>query len=166
MMTNREMASVLFNVATLLKDKDENPYRVRAYMNAARSLMRRRDDVAGALGRNQKLIRRKGVLGERLQKRLRELVETGDLELIHDLCADLPPHIEELMRVPGVGPRTADLLHKALDVDTAEQLVRAARSHKVRAVWGFGEKREQAIAQLSLFEDAWMNEPTQLQMAA
>jgi len=166
MMTNREMASVLFNVDTLLKDKDENPYRVRAYMNAARALMRRKDDVAAVIGSGQKLKHRKGVLGDRLQNRLRELEDTGDLELIHDLCADLPPHIEELMRVPGIGPRTADLLHKSLNVDTAEQLVRAARNHKVRTVWGFGAKREQNIAQLSLFEDAWMNETPQLQMAA
>ena len=165
-MTNREMASVLFNVATLLKDRGENPYRIRAYMNAARALMRRKDDVADTIARGQTLRRRKGVLGARLQRRLHELVETGDLALVHELCADLPPYVEALMRVPGIGPRTAELLHKALDVETPEELVWAARDHHVRNVWGFGKKREQQIAQLSLFEGEAFDEPFELRMAA
>jgi DNA polymerase (family 10) len=160
------MAAVLFNIATLLRERGENPYRIRAYERGARALMARRDDVARVLGSGKPLPRRKYVLGERLQNRLREMAETGDSALLHELCADLPPYIENLMQVPGIGPRNARLLHEALHVDTAEELVEAARAGKVGRVWGFGEKRQAAIAQLSLFDMEMPEETPRLRLAA
>ncbi len=153
-MNNREMAATLFNIATLLKDRQDNPYRIRAYENGARSLMGRRSDAVAALRTQEKLLpHRKGVLGERLQRKLKELACTGEMAYFQDILADLPPYMGALMSVPGVGPRTAQRLHDALGIETPEQLAEAARSGRLQGLYGFGPKRAALFGQLSLFED-------------
>jgi len=152
--TNRDMAAALFNIATLLRDRQDSPYRIRAYENGARALLARRDQIADALREaDRTLPHRKGVLGERVQRRLRELAETGRMGTLDALCADLPPHVGALMEAPGVGPRLAERLHRALGVETPADLARAAQSGRARQVWGVGPKREAQWAQPSLFGD-------------
>ena len=91
-LTNRDMAQTLWKIATLLKDKQDNPYRVRAYERGARALMGRRDDAVAVLREDgATLTRRKGVLGDRLQKKLAKLARSGRMEYFAELCADLPP---------------------------------------------------------------------------
>ncbi len=153
-LTNKEMAQTLFKIATLLKDRQDNPYRIQAYENGARALMGRRDDAVAVLREDSRqLRRRKGVLGERLQRRLSELAKTGRMEYFAELCADLPPHIGALMTAPGVGPRLAQRLHETLGVSTAEELADAVRSGRAQGVYGVGPKRAAQWGQLSLFED-------------
>lgn len=153
-MTNRDLAAALFNIATLLRDQEDNPYRIRAYENGARALMARRDDAVAALQDGDRpLPHRKGVLGDRVQRRLKELAQTGQMTYLQDLCADLPPYMLALLSVPGIGPRTARRLHETLGIETPEQLFEAAQSGRLRSLWGFGPKRQQRYAQLSLFEN-------------
>jgi DNA polymerase (family 10) len=155
-MTNREMAAMLFNIATLLRDRDDNPYRIRAYERGARALLRSRANAAAILGgpnENARMAHRKWELGEHLQIKLRELATCGEMQYFHELCEDLPPYMEALMEIPGVGPRTAQHLHEALGAEKADDVVRAARTGKLESVWGFGKKRTSQIAQLSLFDD-------------
>ena len=171
--TNRDMAATLFNIATLLRDRQDSPYRIRAYERGARALLARRDQIAEALRAADKALpHRKGILGERVQRRLKELAETGRMSTLDALCADLPPHIGALMEASGVGPRLAERLHDTLGVGTADELARAARSGRARQVWGVGPKREAQWAQPSLFGDGDVElfpdvaEETQRQMAA
>jgi len=153
-LTNKEMAQTLFKIATLLKDRQDNPYRIQAYENGARALMGRREDAVAVLRDDaQCLRRRKGVLGERLRRKLSELARTGRMEYFAELCADLPPHIGALMAAPGVGPRLAQRLHDTLGVETAEQLAVAVRSGRAEGVYGVGPKRAAQWGQLSLFEE-------------
>lgn len=161
-MTNREMAATLFNIATILRDRQDNPYRIRAYVNGARALMRRdSDDMVAALQTADKTLPHpKGVLGDKLQRKLKDLAGTGQMPFFDELCEDLPLYMAALMRVPGVGPRTAQHLHDALGIETPEQLLAAARQGRLRSVWGFGPKREAQFAQLSLFNDTDFAEPT------
>ncbi len=152
-LTNKEMAQTLWKIATLLRDKQDNPYRVRAYERGARALMGRRDDAVSVLrDGTEQLRRRKGVLGDRLQSKLSELARTGRMDYFQELCADLPPHIGALMAAPGVGPRLAQRLHDTLGVETAAQLAEAARSGRASGVYGVGPKRLADWGQLSLFE--------------
>lgn len=152
-MTNREMAATLFNIATLLRDRQDNPYRIRAYENGARALMGRRSDVVAPLRHEDTLLpHRKGVLGERLQRKLQVLARTGEMAYFQDILADLPPYMAALMSVPGVGPRTAKRLHEMLGVETAAELAEAARSGRLQSLHGFGPKRTAQFGQLSLFD--------------
>ena len=154
--TNRDMAATLFNIATLLRDCQDSPYRIRAYERGARALLGRRDQIADALRDADKALpHRKGVLGERVQRRLKELAETGRVGTLDALCADLPPHVGALMEAPGVGPRLAERLHRTLGVGTADELGRAARSGRARQVWGVGPKREAQWSQPSLFGEGF-----------
>lgn len=154
-MTNRDMAATLFNIATLLRERGENPYRIRAYESGARSLMRRRsDDMVGPLQKShQTLPHPKFVLGDKLQRKLRQLAQTGDMEFYDQLLADLPVPIANLMRVPGIGPRTAARLYDTLGIETADDLRDMARSGRLTEVWGIGVKRREQFAQLSLFDE-------------
>ena len=159
-MTNREMAAMLFNIATLLRDREDNPYRIRAYENGARALMGRQDDAARQLAQGSRMLEhRKGVLGERVQRKLKELAQTGEMSYFEELCADLPPYLRELMHVPGIGPKSAKHVHEVLGIETLDQLVQAARDGRLQSVWGFGAKRTSDIGQLSLFDDQdlWAN---------
>ena len=100
--TNRDMAATLFNIATLLRDRQDSPYRIRAYERGARALLARRDQIADALrAADTALPHRKGVLGERVQRRLKELAETGRVGTLDALCADLPSHVGALMEAPA-----------------------------------------------------------------
>ncbi len=147
------MAQTLWKIATLLRDKQDNPYRVRAYEQGARALMGRREDAVSVLrDGTERLRRRKGVLGDRLQRKLSELARTGRMEYFQELCADLPPYIGALMVTPGVGPRLAQRLHDALGVETTEELAEAARSGRAAGVYGVGPKRLADWGRLSLFE--------------
>jgi len=152
-LTNKEMAQTLWKIATLLRDKQDNPYRVRAYERGARALVGRRGDAVSVLrDGTESLQRRKGVLGNRLQLKLAELARTGRMEYFSELCADLPPHIGALMTAPGIGPRLAQRLHEALGVSTAEELWEAARTGRAAGVYGVGPKRLSDWGQLSLFD--------------
>lgn len=154
-MNNREMAAILFNIATLLKEREDNPYRIRAYERGARALMGRRDNVARTLTHDgETLRRRKGVLGDKVQCKLRELATSGHMSFFDELCETLSPEVTALMRVPGVGPKTARQVHQALGVETPAQMVSAARDGRLETVWGFGPRRTAQVAQLSLFDDA------------
>ncbi len=164
-MTNRELAATLFNIATILREREDNYYRIRAYENAARALMGRRDDVAQILTHpDQTLRRRKGVLGDKVQAKLRQLAAEGHMPFFDDLCADLPPHIAALMQVPGMGPKTARQVHARLGVQTPEDLRRAARDGRLASVWGFGAKRTAQLAQMSLFDE--LDAPSEIRRAA
>jgi DNA polymerase (family 10) len=98
--------------------------------------------------------RRRQHIGTRLQSKIREMADTGALNQYRDLLADLPPHQRELMTLPGIGPKLADLLFAELGIATAHDLVRAARDSRLNTVRGFGPKRIRQIAALPLPEDS------------
>jgi DNA polymerase (family 10) len=155
-MSNRDMASVLFNIATVLKQTGNvNPYRTAAYERGARALMGLRREARDVLAASERIpFRRRQHIGVRLQSKIHEMTATGELDQYQDLLAQLPSHQRELMTVPGIGPKLADVLHTELDVSTASDLVRAARDGRLHRVRGFGAKRIAQIAVIHLEEDA------------
>ena len=141
--TNKDAADILFNVATILELAEENPYRVRAYRRAARLLLGSREDakvklVQGKEGRELDL----PGLGPRLRRKLGELLSTGRMRFYVELCAELPDDVSGLMQIPNVGPKTALRLHEELGLSTPSDVYAAAQAGKIRALYGFGEKRE------------------------
>lgn len=144
--TNKDAAGVLFNVATILELTEDNPYRVRAYRRAARLLLRSQQEARVRLvdGRQGKELDLPG-LGPRLRRKLGELLATGRLGFYVDLCAELPDGVAALMRIPNVGPKTALRLHEELGLATPTDVYAAAQSGQIRALYGFGEKRERQL---------------------
>ena len=141
---NRRIASVLFNIATILDLAQDNIYRVRAYHRAARRIMALREDAAAIMARGEELPL-PGV-GKRIRQKLAELITTGRLTFYDDLLEDQPEHIRALMAVDGIGPKTAHRLYVGLGVRTVDDLIAATECNQVQLLFGFGEVREANLA--------------------
>lgn len=141
---NPRVAEVLFNIATLLEMQQANPYRIAAYRNAARIVLSLDDSVAQMVRRGEPLTI--PGIGERLRRKITELITTGRMTFYDDLCEEsLPEDVRELMTVPHVGPRTALRLVGQLGIHSVEQLWAAAHAHQLRIHYGFGPRSEQVL---------------------
>lgn len=145
LITNRRIASVLFNIATILDLAQDNVYRVRAYRRAARRILALREDAAAILARGEALPL-PGV-GPRIRAKLTELIATGCLTFYEELLEDQPEHIRALMAVEGIGPKTAQRLYDGLGVRTVPDLLRVAEQQQVQLLFGFGALREAGLLQ-------------------
>lgn len=143
-MTNRQMADILFNIATLLDMAQGNVYRVRAYRRAARRLLALREEATAIVARGEDLPL-PGV-GVRIRRKLAELMGAGALAFYEELLEDLPPAVRALMAVDGVGPKTALRLSDGLGIATPRGLIAAAERGRVRELYGFGPRREALLA--------------------
>jgi len=141
---NADIAAVFTEIAELLEIQGENPFRIRAYRNAARSVGELGRSVTTMIAQGDDLTDIPGV-GEDLAAKIREIAATGTCALLARLRRTLPPAITELLQIPGLGPKRVRALHDALDIRTLEQLDRAAREGRIHALPGFGEKTEAHI---------------------
>jgi DNA polymerase/3'-5' exonuclease PolX len=139
---NRERALQVFAAASYLQARGANPYRVRAYQWAALRLLRMSEDAAVYLDEWGELDL--PGLGQRLRRKLGELVRTGRMSFHDELIAAEPRPIRTLMTVPGIGPKTADRLVGELKIRGLKGLARAARQGRLHRLRGIGPAREQA----------------------
>ena len=142
-MNNQEIAAVLFNISTLLEEHRGNPYRIRAYRNAARNVLRAPHSVAERAASNKPL--ELPGLGKRLTAKITQMARDGHSDFYDDLCADLPSAEQALLKVPGIGPKLASRVARDLRVTEVEDLVRRAASLGLQQTWGVGPKRASAI---------------------
>lgn len=143
---NADIAAVFSEIADLLEIQQANPFRIRAYRNAARIVGELGRDVRAMLARGEDLTELPGI-GPDLSAKMQEIVATGKCRALEKLHAQLPPAITELLHVPGLGPKRVRALWHDLDVQTLEQLARAARDGRIRDLPGFGAKTEANILQ-------------------
>ena len=143
---NADIAAAFNEFADLLEIQQANPFRIRAYRNAARLVGDLGRDVRAMLGRGEDLTELPGI-GEDLAGKMREIVASGSCAALERLRAELPPAITELLHVPGLGPKRVRMLWHELEVQTLEQLARAARDGRIRELPGFGERTEANILQ-------------------
>lgn len=141
---NLAVAAIFEEIADRLAIQGENTFRVRAYSNAARMLQGLGADVKQKLERGDDLTELPGI-GADLAGKIREIVETGKCALLERLRREMPAAVTELLKVPGLGPKRVAMLWHELDVQTPEQVLRAARDGRIRALPHFGEKMERQI---------------------
>lgn len=167
-LTNREMAAVFFNIATVLREQGNvNPFRTAAYERAGRAMMGLRREAETILGEEEKVpFRRRQHIGRKLQAKIREMVEAGELAQYGEMLSTLPPFQAGLMAVPGVGPKRARVLHEKLGVSTRDELITAARMGRLSGVPGFGSRRRAEIASLPLSSEQSASPPQQLVLFA
>jgi len=145
-MDNLEIARVLAEVGDLLEIQDANPFRVRAYRNAVRTIEAQTTPLAEMLERGADLTELPGI-GKEMASHVAELVRTGRLAALAELEAQTPRSLVELMRVPGLGPKKAKRLWKELGIESIADLEKAARAGKIAALEGFGAKSQEKILQ-------------------
>src|SRR5215471_4737478 len=142
-MDKEQVATTLVNIATLLELKGENPFKSRAYLNAARALEGLSESLEKVIA-EERLAEVSGI-GESIQKKICELVTTGKLAYYEELKAATPPGLVLMLEIPGLGPKKIKAIHDELGVETVEQLEQACKEGKVAKLKGFGEKTQKNI---------------------
>lgn len=143
-MQNIEIARRLEELADLLEIKGSNPFRIRAYRNAIRTVRGLTRPVAEMLAAGEDVTELQGI-GKDLASHLEELVETGGLELLEEVAREVPRELTTLTRLDGVGPKKARRLWKELEVTTVDGLEEEAKAGRVEALEGFGKKSVEKI---------------------
>lgn len=141
-MENLAVARVLAEIGDLLEIKNENPFKIRAYRNAADAVAHMGDRVA-ALSPAERLA--VPGIGKDLAAKIAELVDTGSCRYHQELLQEFPPAILDLLHLRGVGPKTVALLYHHLGIRTLADLEAAAREGRIRSLKGMGQKKEALI---------------------
>jgi DNA polymerase (family 10) len=139
-MDKEQVAAVLTEIGTLLELKGENPFKTRAYQNAARTLEGLTEPLE-KLVTEARLGEIKGV-GDALQQKITELVTTGKLRYYEELKASIPAGLVAMLDIPGLGPKKIQALRKALGIESVAALEQACKEGKVAGLPGFGEKSQ------------------------
>jgi DNA polymerase (family 10) len=141
--SNSELARIFNEIGDMLEILGEVVYKAVAYRRVADVVERYPDDVA-ALYRRGEPPRIPGA-GAALTAKLAELAETGRLEYHDRLRAQVPDGLLDMLRVPGVGPKTVRLLHAELGIDSLDALRAAAEAGQLRSVKGLSERTERNV---------------------
>jgi len=139
-MQNAESARLLSDVAELLEISAGNPFKVRAYRNAARTVADHPDPIAELVSGGDFDLTDLPGIGDGIAKEIKALVETGTLPQRQQLVATLPPGLLELLRIPGLGPKRVKLFHEQLKVNSVADLKAALEKGKIAKLGGFGAK--------------------------
>src|SRR5436853_3093477 len=143
MTTKEQIAEALEEIATLLELKEENPFKIRAFQKAARSI-----EAFGASFsdlQNQEALEKIPGIGKAIAAKISELASTGGLKYLEELRAEFPAAILELFSIPGLGAKKIKALYDQLHITSIEQLREACESGKVAELPGFGETTQTKI---------------------
>jgi len=139
-MQNAEIARLLGDVADLLEISAGNPFKVRAYRNAARTVADHPDPVAELVADREFDLTELPGIGDGIAKEITALVQTGTLPQRQQLVATIPPGLLDLLRIPGLGPKRVKLFHDRLKVNSVADLKDALDQGKIAKLGGFGPK--------------------------
>ena len=142
-MTKNEIAAVLEEISTLLELKGENPFKIRAYTNAARSI----EAWGGSLSdlKNEEALSKIPGIGKSIADKIKELAATGSLKYLEELRAEFPAAILELFSIPGLGAKKIKALYEELQISSIGQLLKACETGRVAKLPGFGETTQAKI---------------------
>lgn len=142
-MDKRDVARTLEEIAVLLELTGVNPFKVRAYENAARAVDGLAEDL-GALVSESRLTQIPGI-GDSIASNIAELWYTGRMKYHDQLSASVPPGYLEMTRIPGLGPKKIRALGEALEITSVADLKQAAEAGRIRDLKGFGQQSEKKI---------------------
>ena len=140
--TNRRVAELLHFMGRLLEIRGEDTFKVRAYHRAAEQITRLNRSLQSMNGEE---IRQIEGVGERIAQKIQEILEKGTFQELETIRAGIPATLIELLNLEGVGPKTIAHLWRTMGIQSLDDLERAARGHRIRAIKGFGERKEQDI---------------------
>lgn len=142
-MENREYARVLLEIGSLMQIKGANPFRVRAFENAARTIQSQTESIEAIMDRGE--IRDLPGIGASIATDLEQIRERGTCDLHESLLAELDPGLLEVLQVQGLGPKRVKALYEELGITNLAALEKAARAGEIRQLSGFGAKTEEKI---------------------
>jgi DNA polymerase (family X) len=142
-MRNLEIAVIFNQIADLLEIQGANPFRIRAYRRAATSL-------EGLTGSIETIINQSGArsipgIGEDLERKIVEYLETGKMEFYEQVKQEVPLGLARMVDIPSVGPKTAKLIYDHFQVQSIEDLEALCKTDKLLSVPGFKKKTVENI---------------------
>jgi len=141
-LSSKEIADILEQIAIILQIKGENPFKSRAYSNAAK-LISQLDNLPELVEKGE-LSMIRGI-GDALSKKISELLITGELKYFNDLKASVCEDHLKMLGIRGLGPRKIHLLHELLGIKTIEELESACKENRLLDIRGFGKKIQDKI---------------------
>jgi DNA polymerase (family 10) len=141
-MDNQAIARVFAQIGDLLEIKAENPFKIRAYRNAAETIVHTAERISDLSPAERLAI---PGIGKDLAAKIAELLETGAIAYHQNLLQEFPPTILDLLNLQGVGPKTVALLYRELQIGTLDQLRTALQEGRLRGIKGMGAKKESLI---------------------
>ncbi len=137
------MADTMEKIATFLELKAENPFKIRAYTNAARSI----ETWGGTVGdlRDEAILAGIPGIGKGIASVIKELAETGSSTVFDTLRAEFPPDVLELFTIPGLGAKKIKALYEKLHVSSIAQLKEACETDRVAELPGFGKTTQEKL---------------------
>ncbi|MBI2401657.1 MAG: DNA polymerase/3'-5' exonuclease PolX [Gemmatimonadetes bacterium] len=142
-MDKKDVARGLEEIAGFLELKGENPFRIRAYRTAARTIATFPGELGTALASGA-LAEVKGV-GPAILELVGELVTTGRSRVLEDLRDEVPPGLVEMLQISGLGVTKVRQIHETLHVETLAELEEAARDGRLAKLPRFGKKTTENI---------------------
>lgn len=144
-MENVEIAKVLEEIGDLLDLQGENPFRIRAYRNAAETLRMCSERIEDMVQEGKDLSKLQGV-GKSTASKIKEILETGSCERLDELREITPSGLLDMTAIPGLGPKKVMAIYQALEISTVEELKEACANGELAGkVPGMGAKSEAAI---------------------
>jgi DNA polymerase (family 10) len=143
-MENRTIADVFTEIADILEIQGENPFRVRSYRNAARTIADMSQSVEALFRAGENLEEIPGI-GKSISEKIRELLTTGKSHSLEELRSQIPRGLTELLKLEGLGPKKVKVLYDELNVDSIDRLEKSAQAGRLRDLAGMGIKTEEKI---------------------
>ncbi|MBN1409180.1 MAG: DNA polymerase/3'-5' exonuclease PolX [Calditrichaceae bacterium] len=142
-MNRKEIVKILEEIGTVLELKGENPFKSRAYYNAARTIESLSGDVIDLI-QSGKISEIKGI-GSAISEKLKILVNTGALPYYEELKSSIPDGLLNLLEIPGLGPKKVKTIYEKLNITSIGELEYACHENRLRDLDGFGEKSQDKI---------------------
>ncbi len=143
-MKNDQIAECFETLADLLEIQGSNPFRIRAYRNAARTISSTAESFVELCENAHDLTQLDGI-GKDLAKQIQEIVTTGQHAQLEELKTQVPSGVLDMLRIPGVGPKKVAIFFNELQLRSLEDLKTAAEAGQLAKLKGFGKKTEQSI---------------------
>jgi DNA polymerase (family X) len=144
-MQNADVARIFDSLADLLEIQEANPFRVRAYRNAARTIGNMSESVADIIADPDRSLDDLPGIGKDLAGKIETIMSTGSLPQLEELKAKIPAGVVQMLGLPGIGPKKVAVLFRDLHIDSLEMLKAAAERGDIAKLKGFGKKTEQTI---------------------
>ena len=144
-MTKEEIANVLERIATLLELKNENPFKIRAYTNAARAIETFGGNVSDF--QDEEAVAKIPGIGKSIALKIKELAASGSLKYLEELSAQFPAGVLELFALPSLGAKKIKALYDQLGISSIEQLQKACEDGRVAELAGFGQTTQQNLCE-------------------
>jgi DNA polymerase (family 10) len=141
---NIDIANIFDEIADFLEIENENPFRIRAYRHAARTVRGLGSELKDMSAAGEDLTELPGI-GKELAAKIHEILETGTAKALTKLQQRIPPSVTEILKLPNLGPKRVRILYHDLKITNLQELAKAARQGRIRTLEGFGEKIEKAV---------------------